>query len=144
MFYFDNEPDVTNPNSTRTLYRNNGHESLQNRTVFTNSVEGDADAAFIKYNDPTNTTDMQRLVRKGYILRTRADNPITTVLQRDTTMRELAFKSGAQIVSTDYPQYGLSSRWDWDYAVQLPGAAVGRCNPITAPKWCERSWRGQI
>ena len=144
MFYFDNEPDVTNPNSTRTLYRSNGHESLQNRTVFTNSVEGDSDAAFLKQNDPTNITELQRLVKKGYIIRTRADVPISTVLTRNTTMRTLAFASGAQIVSTDYPQYGMSSRWDWDYAVQLPGAVVARCNPISAPDWCEKSWRGQV
>ncbi|OQN97272.1 hypothetical protein B0A48_16814 [Cryoendolithus antarcticus] len=140
MFYFDNEPDVTNPSSPRNLYRSDGHESLEGRTVFTNSVEGDADAAFIKYNSPTNTTDIQRLVRKGYILRTRADEPIVTVLNHDTTMRELAFASSAQIVSTDYPVYGMSSRWDWDYAVQLPDAAVGRCNPISAPEWCNDAW----
>ena len=121
------------------MYRENGHESLQNRTVFTNAVEGDADAAFIKKNDPTDTAELQRLVKKGYIIRTRADIPLDTVLSRDTTMRELAFASAAQIVSTDYPSYGMSSRWDWDYAVQLPGAAVARCNPVSAPSWCKDS-----
>jgi len=135
MFYFDNEPDA----GPRAMYRENGHESLQNRTVFTNAVEGDADAAFIKKNDPTDTAELQRLVKKGYIIRTRADIPIDTVLNRDTTMRELAFASAAQIVSTDYPSYGMSSRWDWDYAVQLPGAAVARCNPVSAPSWCKDS-----
>ena len=133
MFYFDNGLDTGPP----ALYRADGHESLQNRTVFTNANEGDADAAFIKKNDPTDTAELQRLVRKGYIIRTRADIPIDTVLARDTTMRELAFKSAAQIVSTDYPAYGMSSRWDWDYAVQLPGAAVARCNPVSAPEWCD-------
>lgn len=131
-FYFDNDPSTP----IRSLYRSNGSASLQNRTVFTNSVEGDADGAFIKYNDPTNTTDIQRLVRKGYILRTRADEPISTVLQHDTHRRALAFESGAQIVSTDFPAYGMSSRYDWDYAVQLDGASVRRCNPVIAPEGC--------
>jgi hypothetical protein len=135
MFYFDNEPDSGPP----ALYRSDGHESLQNRTVFTNGVEGEPDAAFIKKNDPGDTAELQRLVKKGYIIRTRADIPIDTVLSRDTSMRELAFASAAQIVSTDYPAYGMSSRWDWDYAVQLPGAAVARCNPVSAPEWCDDS-----
>lgn len=136
MFYFDNDPD--SDANIRPLYRSNGHESLQNRTVFTNSVEGDDDAAFIKYNSP-NVTEIQRLVRKGYLVRTRADEPISTVLSKNTTMRDDAFGSAAQIVSTDFPQYGMSTRWDWDYAVQLPGGLVARCNPVTAPKWCRDS-----
>lgn len=133
MFFFDNDPD--SPDQIRPLYRGNGHESLQNRTVFTNALEGDTDAAFIKHNSP-NVTEIQRLVRKGYFVRTRADEPISTVLSRNTTMRDDAFKSAAQIVSTDYPQYGMSTRWDWDYAVKLPGGLVARCNPVTAPFWC--------
>lgn len=133
MFFFDNEPASGPP----ALYTADGHESLENRTVFTNGVEGQPDAAFIKKNDPTDTAELQRLVRKGYIIRTRADVPIDTVLNRDTKMRELAFESAAQIVSTDYPAYGMSSRWDWDYAVRLPGGAVARCNPVNAPAWCD-------
>ena len=134
MFYFDNDP---NSSSIRDLYRSNGSLSLQNRVVFTNSVEGEADGAFIKHNDPSNTSDIQRLVKKGYILRTRADEPIDTVLAHDTNRRTLAFESGAQIVSTDFPAYGMSSRYDWDYAVQLDGTLVGRCNPIIAPEGCQ-------
>lgn len=106
MFYFDNEPNATDPTNYRTLYRSNGHESLQKRTVFTNSVEGEDDAAFIKYNDPTNTMEIHRLLRENYILRTRADESITTVLERDTGRRELAFASSTQIVSTDFPAFG--------------------------------------
>jgi hypothetical protein len=117
MFYFDNEPST----SIHQLYTANGHESLQNRTVWTNSNEGSADAAFIKYNNP-NVTEIQRLVKKGYFVRTRADDPIATVLSRNTSTRDNAFLSAAQIVSTDFPQYGMSARYDWDYAVQLDGA----------------------
>ncbi|CAK4032996.1 acid phosphatase like [Lecanosticta acicola] len=134
MFYFDNEPDA-NPN-IRNIYRSGGHESLENRTVFTNGVEGEADAAFIKHNTP-NVTEIQRLVKKGYFIRTRADEPITTILTRNTTTRDWAFESAAQIVTTDFPAYGMSARWDRDYAVQLEKGKVARCNPVTAPKWCK-------
>jgi len=133
MFYFDNEVNATD--NIRALYTADGHESLQNRTVFTNSQEGLPDAAFIKHNDP-DVSDIQRLVKKGYFIRTRADDPITTVLARNTTLRDNAFQSAAHIVSTDFPQYGMSARWDWDYAVQLAGGKVARCNPISAPTWC--------
>jgi len=135
MFYFDNDPDDTSI-AVRQQYTADGHASLQNRTVFTNAVEGDADCAFIKYNDPSNFTDIQRLVRKGYLLRTRADEPITTVVSGNYTMRDQAWESAAQIVSTDFPAVGMSARWDRDYAVRLEGGKVARCNPVSAPEWC--------
>lgn len=136
MFFFDNDPSP-DPTSPRNVYTADGHESLQNRTVFINGVEGEPSAAFIKHNNPVgnNTADIQRQVRKGYIVRTRADEPITTVLSRNTTMRDSAFESGAQIVSTDFPVYGMAARWGWDYVASLDGR-VARCNPVVAPKSC--------
>ncbi|GIZ47411.1 hypothetical protein CKM354_001050200 [Cercospora kikuchii] len=136
MFFFDNDPS----NSTtdiRTLYRSDGHESLQDRIVFTNAVEGEADCAFIKYNNPYDIKAIQRLVRLGYFVRTRSDEPISTVLENNTTMRDAAFTSGAQIISTDFPVYGMSSRWDRDYAVTLGRGKVAKCNHVTAPSWCK-------
>jgi hypothetical protein len=52
-------------------------------------------------------------------------------------MRDLALGSGAQIVSTDFPVYGMSARYGWDYAVHFEGGKVARCNPVVAPKGCE-------
>jgi hypothetical protein len=138
MFYFDNDPKANITTDPRNLYKSGGHESLQNRTVFTNALEGSPDCAFIKHNEPTGAdlAEIQRLVKKGYFVRTRADVPLDTVLSKNTTMRDSAFKSGAQIVSTDYPVYGMSARWDWDYVVSLGDGKVARCNPVTAPKGC--------
>ncbi|KAF2469721.1 uncharacterized protein BDR25DRAFT_304186 [Lindgomyces ingoldianus] len=138
MFYFDNDPKANITTDPRNLYTANGHESLQNRTIFTNALEGSPDCAFIKHNQPVGAdlVEIQRLVKKGYIVRTRADEPISTVLAKNTTMRDSAFKSGAQIVSTDFPVYRLAARWDWDYVTQLEGVKVARCNPVTAPGWC--------
>ncbi|KAI6912485.1 FAD/NAD(P)-binding domain-containing protein, partial [Hortaea werneckii] len=113
MFFFDNDPDNDSAcTAIRSIYRSNGHESLQDRVVFTNSVEGDSDAAFMKYNNPTKggLIEIQRLVKKGYIVRTRADTPITTLLEKDLSMYNTSWPSGAQIVSTDWPAYGMSAR----------------------------------
>jgi hypothetical protein len=139
MFFFDNDPNPADPTSPRELYKAHGHESLENRTVFTNALEGSADCAVIKHNEPrgNDTAEIQRLVKKGYIVRTRADVPLETVLKRDSEMRESALKSGAQIVSTDWPSWGMTSRWGWDYVVQLEKGRVARCNPVNAPKGCE-------
>ncbi|USW51025.1 Putative PLC-like phosphodiesterase, TIM beta/alpha-barrel domain superfamily [Septoria linicola] len=134
LFFFDNDPS-NSTSDIRTLYRSDGHESLQNRTVFTNAVEGDEDCAFIKYNNP-DIREIQRLVKKGYLVRTRADEPISTILSRNTTMRENALASGAQIVSTDFPVFGMSARWARDYAVQFSRGRVARCNHVSAPGWC--------
>ncbi|RMZ06422.1 hypothetical protein D0860_05564 [Hortaea werneckii] len=142
MFFFDNDPDNDSAcTAIRSIYRSNGHESLQDRVVFTNSVEGDSDAAFIKYNNPTKggSAEIQRLVKKGYIVRTRADTPITTVLEKDLSMYNASWPSGAQIVSTDWPAYGMSARYDWDYVVKIGDRRVARCNPVNAPEGCDDS-----
>ncbi|KAF1927092.1 uncharacterized protein M421DRAFT_421959 [Didymella exigua CBS 183.55] len=141
MFFFDNDPKPMDPSSPRELYKSAGHESLQNRTVFTNSLEGSSDGAVIKSNEPRGnmTAEIQRLVKKGYIVRTRSDVPLDTVLNKTTEMRDSAFVSGAQIVSTDFPSWGMSARWGWDYVVQLKDGRVARCNPVNAPKGCKDS-----
>ncbi|KAF2183723.1 hypothetical protein K469DRAFT_667990 [Zopfia rhizophila CBS 207.26] len=138
MFFFDNDPKPNITTDPRNLYTANGHESLQSRTVFTNALEGSPDCAFIKHNEPTgkDLDEIQRLVKKGYIVRTRADVPMDTVLSQNTTMRDSAYRSGAQVVSTDFPTYGMSARWAWDYVTQLRGGRVARCNPVSAPEWC--------
>lgn len=136
MFFFDNDPTTGSATGDiRSLYREGGHASLEGRLVFTNAVEGEEDAAFLKRNSP-DVEEIQRLVKKGYLVRTRADEPITTILERNVTMREQALESAAQIVSTDFPAYGMSTRWDRDYAVQLGEGRVARCNEVVAPKWC--------
>lgn len=137
LFFFDNDPKPSDPNSPRELYRASA-PSLQNRTVFTNSLAGSPDGAIIKYNEPrmNGSAVIQDLVRKNYIVRTRSDIPMGTVKNKTTEMRDLAFKSGAQIISTDFPVYGPSSRWGFDYAVRFEKGRVARCNPVTAPKGC--------
>ncbi len=131
---------MDNTNAVRTAYLN-GHPNLERRVLFTDSAPGTPSAAFMKRNNPTsaNTVAIMDLVRRGYIVRTRSDEPMRTVLSGDTTMRADALRSGAQIVSTDFPAAGMASRYDSDYFVSLPGPDVARCNPINGPATCRSS-----
>jgi hypothetical protein len=115
-----------------------GHPNLERRVMFPASTPGQPDAAFVEFPDPR-TPDaavIPDLVRKGYLVRTRADEPVTTPTSGDVTQRDAAFASGAQIVSTDYPVPGEARRWGSDYVAQLPGGAIARCDPVRAPKGC--------
>ncbi|KAL0778510.1 hypothetical protein CaCOL14_006163 [Colletotrichum acutatum] len=134
LFLMDNGP----VNPIRDSYTE-GRPNLEGRVLFTNSAPGNSDCAFQKLNDPTGTeqANIQAQVKAGYWVRTRADIPLDTLLSNDTTgMREDAFSSGAQIVSTDFQAYGMSSRWNVDYAVRFEGGAAVRCNPINGPADC--------
>ncbi|PPK94616.1 calcium-dependent phosphoinositide phospholipase C [Kineococcus xinjiangensis] len=131
LFLLDSEPGPV-----RDAYRA-GRPSLQGRVMFTNGEPGAPDTAFLRRNDPAaDGAEIAAPVRQGYLVRTRADVPLRTVLTGDTTQREAAFASGAHVVSTDFPAAGMAARYGSDYVAQLPGGAVARCNPVTAPRRC--------
>ncbi|KFA62486.1 hypothetical protein S40285_08061 [Stachybotrys chlorohalonatus IBT 40285] len=135
FFLMDNGPD----HAVRTAYIE-GRPSLEGRVLFTNSAPGRPDTAFQKLNEPASdelAAHIQEQVSLNYYVRTRSDVPMGTVLECSTVMRDYAFRSGAQIVSTDFPAWGPSSRWGCDYAVQLPGGKTAQCNPVTAPESCD-------
>jgi Phosphoinositide phospholipase C, Ca2+-dependent len=111
-----------------------GHPSLRGRVLFTNAAPSEPDAAFTECNDgPADL--ITELVRKGYLVRTRADDSTREARINDTKRRDAMLASGAQIVSTDYPA-NEPARWPGHYSVSLPGNAVARCNPVTAPAGC--------
>lgn len=132
MFLMDNDPGAISAAYTA------GRPSLQGRVLFTNSRPGSPDGAFVKRNEPTdaNLEQIQGLVRSGYVVRTRSDEPLATVLSGDETRLRAALTSGAQLVSTDFPEVGMSARYDRDYVVALPEGGVARCNPILRPRGC--------
>lgn len=149
LFVMDNNP-TTDEGTTplRDSYRANGHANLEHRAVFTNAVPGAADAAFLKRNDPTtdaNVAEIADLVRKGYLVRTRADEPIGSVLGDEAEVEERLRRglvSGAQVVSSDWVGVGVAARYGSDYVARLPGERgvpppVVRCNPVSAPGFCE-------
>ena len=128
---------MDNAGAYRTDYLR-GHPSLRGRVMFTDSAPGQPDAAFVKENDPTgaNAARIRALVRRGYVVRTRADADTVQARTGDTAMRDAALASGAQWVSTDYPAAGTAARFGTDYAVTLPRGLAARCNPVTAPRTC--------
>jgi len=111
-----------------------GHPSLRGRILFTNAAPGEPDAAFTECNDgPADL--ITELVRKGYLVRTRADDSTREARTDDTKRRDAMLSSGAQIVSTDYPA-SEPALWPGHYSVSLPGNADARCNPVSAPAGC--------
>lgn len=133
LFFFDNG----GPGEIRDTYRA-GAPNLERRAVFTRGPEGEPDAAVTMVNDPrgANTAEIQRLVSKGYLVRTRSDEPLSTVLTNEVSRVGVALASGAQVISTDFPVAGMAARYDSDFVAQLPGDTAVRCNPVVAPSWC--------
>jgi len=116
-----------------------GNPSLQGRLLFTNSKPGVPDAAFMKRYvwDQGGVAEITALVRKGYLVRTRADADTMQARNNDTSTRDTALATGAQWVSTDYPVPGMASRFNGSpYYAAIPGGYTARCNPLTAPSYC--------
>ncbi|ATU71786.1 hypothetical protein SXCC_03558 [Gluconacetobacter sp. SXCC-1] len=126
-----------------------GHPALRGRVVFTNGQPGAPDAAYTEANEgfvghagngstevnnATALRQIQDLVKEGYLVRTRSDANTVEARQNDTTRRDVAFQSGAQIISTDYPSFEPAP-WH-DFTVSFPGGVIARCNPVTAPASC--------
>jgi hypothetical protein len=129
VFIIDAGDDINN------LYKH-AHPSYKGRAMFVYTNPGTPEAAFVICNDPIK--DMPRIqdcVKKGYIVRTRADEGTAQARTGDCTMRNAALSSGAQIVSTDYyrpdPRAGKKG-WTY-YMVNYPDG-VAHCNILSAAK----------
>jgi hypothetical protein len=109
-----------------------GHPSLQGRVLFTNGTPGEPDAAFTEANDETPEI-IDTLVRDGYLVRTRTEENTVQARMNDTTRRDAVMKSGAQILSTDYPRGEAAPS---GFAVEFPGGVLARCNPILKAPGC--------
>jgi hypothetical protein len=105
-----------------------GHPALEGRILFVSVPPDNAAAAWMKRNDPVEDFDqIQNLVKAGFMVRTRADEPTEQARSNDIRMRDHALTSGAQYISTDYPEPNLSFS---PYCVQFEGAHVARSNPV--------------
>ena len=106
-----------------------GHSSLEGRVMFATVGEKDPGAGFFKLNDPVGSFErIQRLVKAGFIIRTRADAGTSEARKMDTTRRDKALASGAQFVSTDYPE--ADERLS-EYRVGFAGGKPVRKNPVS-------------
>lgn len=104
-----------------------GHPSLKGRMLFTNSEAGTPEAAILILNNPKKDP-IADLVKKGYIVRTRADADTQEARRNDKSSFEAACKSGAQIITTDY--YRKSVFFNSDYVISFDGGTYFRKNPL--------------
>ncbi len=121
---------LDNEGATRDLYLD-GHPALRGRAMFASVAPDHPAAAWMKVNDPVRDFDRIRdLVRAGFLVRTRADADTLEARDNDTARRDKALASGAQFVSTDYPESVAAVS---AYRVRLPGDVVARANPVNGP-----------
>jgi hypothetical protein len=126
MFVLDNEGTIG------ARYRaGNWRKPGESAVLFALRDESDPAAAVFKINDPVADFDrIQRLVKKGYMIRTRADADTVEARKNSVTRRDKAFASGAHWISTDFPE----ARTDLSpYLVRFDGGRTMRLNPLTAP-----------
>ncbi|MCV9928571.1 phosphatidylinositol-specific phospholipase C1-like protein [Flavobacterium sp. LS1R49] len=113
-------------NNKRDLYAQN-HPFLKGRVAFINADPGKPEAAAMFRNDPEDKM-IPELVKKGYIIRTRADGDTKEARANDYTRFNAAKNSGAQIITTDY--YLPSTFFDSPYQIRFDDDSYERINPI--------------
>jgi hypothetical protein len=106
-----------------------GHPSLKGRLLFTSSEPGTPEAAIYVMNDAKKQqAQIIALVKKGYIIRTRADSDTEEARANDKSSFNAAMRSGAQIISTDY--YKKSTHFKSDYVISFADGGYFRMNPL--------------
>ncbi len=102
-------------------------KDLRGRVLFTSVPPDHPAAAFMKRNDPMGGFDeIRELVRQGFVVRTRADANLHEARNNDRTRFDKAAASGAQWISTDFPE--PDQRWP-EYHVAWPDSAAFRVIP---------------
>jgi hypothetical protein len=103
----------------------------QKATLFVSVESTHPMAAWMKRNDPVGQfEEIQSLVRRNFMVRTRADADTRQARSGDTSRRDSAWASGAHWISTDFPE--PDPRWP-DYWVAWPDRQVARWNPLHPP-----------
>ncbi|HKG05714.1 MAG TPA: phosphatidylinositol-specific phospholipase C1-like protein [Pedobacter sp.] len=110
----------------RALYTK-GHPALKGRVLFANADPGTPESAIMIIND-AKSAEIPELVKKGYIIRTRADKDTRQARNNDRSDFMAACASGAQIITTDY--YQKSTRFKSDYIVCFAEGQYFRMNPL--------------
>lgn len=117
---------LDNNGAKRDLYALN-YPSLKGRAVFINAEPGKPEAATIFRNNPEDAT-IADLVKKGYIIRTRADADTKEARANDYTHFNAAKTSGAQIITTDY--YLPSTFFNSPYQIKYDDGTYVRVDPV--------------
>ena len=122
---------MDNTGAVRDLYLH-GHPALEGRLLFVSVPPTNPAAAWMKENDPVEGfARIQELVKAGFLVRTRADSDTAEARANDNRRRDQALASGAQFISTDYPE---PNRLFSPYCVRFEGAIVARMNPVNGSR----------
>jgi Phosphoinositide phospholipase C, Ca2+-dependent len=118
--------------SHRAAYSRGG-TSLDGRVMFVYGEDGGPLDAIRNVPDPVKgEAEIRRLVGEGDLVRTQADEDGLEARIGDTTRVQAALRSGAQLISTNYPTPADLT----DYLVAIPAGEPSRCNPASAPRGC--------
>lgn len=121
---------LDNNGAKRDLYALN-HPSLKGRAIFINAEPGKPEAATLFRNNPEEA-GISELVKKGYLIRTRADADTKEARANDYSHFDAAKKSGAQIITTDY--YLPSTFFKSPYQIKYDDGSYVRENPVNGVK----------
>lgn len=106
------------------------NEAMAGRPMFTSGPEGSSYGVVHIINEPIEQAErITRLVRAGHIVRTRADAGTREMRANDRTRFEAAMKSGAQVITTDYPT--PDDRHNAQYRVVFEDGTYARVNPVS-------------
>jgi hypothetical protein len=117
---------LDNNGAKRDLYAQN-HPSLKGRAIFINAEPGKPEAATLFRNNPEDI-EITDLVKKGYLIRTRADADTKEARANDYSRFNAAKNSGAQIITTDY--YLPSAFFNSPYQIKYDDGTYTRANPV--------------
>ena len=121
---------LDNNGTKRDLYALN-HPSLKGRAIFINAEPGKPEAAAMFRNNAEDA-EITNLVKKGYIIRTRADSDTKEARANDYSHFNAAKTSGAQIITTDY--YLPSTFFNSPYQIKFDDGSYVRVNPVNGEK----------
>ena len=101
--------------------------TLAGRAMFTKANPGEPEASIVVAKD-LQSTQISDWVRKGYIVRARADTGVKEAVRNDLSNRDAALSKGAHILTTDFPI--LTPHPETGYKIGLPEDAAWRANPL--------------
>ncbi|SJZ96593.1 Phosphoinositide phospholipase C, Ca2+-dependent [Chitinophaga eiseniae] len=124
-------PSTAGMNLTSDYAKN--RPNLEGRVMFMQSQPQDSYAAFLLLDNAiTRQQEIQQAVQQGFLVRTRSDIETYEAKVNDHTRADAAFRSGAQIISTDFFRPG--NGYGTPYFVTLPGGGEAKPNPVNARK----------
>lgn len=123
MIILDSNPRIAD------IYRA-GHQALAGRAMFGVYLEDQPEASVFNIQDPiAEEARIAKLVKQGFIVRSRADANTLEARTHDLARFQAAVRSGAQIISSDYYP-GAPDPLSLKFEVRMGGGYSQR-NPVT-------------